>query len=68
MKCGCASVTDERGEPGGRKIRSHDCQKPFEATLTLTEYEKGNVACPTCGAKHVHQEAAAFFAVTSKKS
>jgi putative FmdB family regulatory protein len=45
-----------------------DCQKPFEVILTLTEYEKGNVTCPNCGAKHVHQEAAAFFAVTSKKS
>lgn len=45
-----------------------DCQKPFEVILTITEYEKGNIACPNCGAKHVHQEAAAFFAVTSKKS
>ena len=42
-----------------------DCNKPF---LTLEEYEKGQIKCPTCSKKHVHQEAAAFFAVTSKKS
>jgi putative FmdB family regulatory protein len=45
-----------------------DCQKEFETILTLAEYEKGQVKCPKCGGKHVHQEAAAFFAVTSKKS
>jgi putative FmdB family regulatory protein len=45
-----------------------DCQKEFELILTLAEYEKGNVKCPKCGGKHVHQEAASFFAVTSKKS
>jgi putative FmdB family regulatory protein len=45
-----------------------DCQKEFEMILTLSEYEKGEVKCPQCGKKHVHQEAAAFFAVTSKKS
>lgn len=45
-----------------------DCKKPFELILTLAEYEKGKVQCPNCGKEHVHQEAAAFFAVTSKKS
>jgi putative FmdB family regulatory protein len=45
-----------------------DCKKPFEVIITLAEYEKGVIKCPTCGKKHVHQEAAAFFAVTSKKS
>ncbi len=44
------------------------CNKPFEAILTLTEYEKGEIKCPECGSKRVHQVAAAFFAVTSKKS
>jgi putative FmdB family regulatory protein len=44
------------------------CKKPFEITLTLAEYEKGNIKCPKCGDKRVHQEAATFFAVTSKKS
>ena len=45
-----------------------DCKKPFEIILTLAEYEKNKVKCPKCSGKHVHQEAAAFFAVTSKKS
>ncbi len=45
-----------------------DCKKAFELILTLAEYEKGKVKCPKCGREHIHQEAAAFFAVTSKKS
>ena len=45
-----------------------DCNKPFEISPTLEEYEKNEIACPKCGGKHVHQEAACFFAVTSKKS
>ena len=45
-----------------------DCQKSFEVILTLAEYEKGGVACPGCGASHVHQDVTEFFAVTSKKS
>lgn len=45
-----------------------DCRKPFEIILTLAEYEKDKIECPKCGGKHVHQEAASFFAVTSKKS
>jgi putative FmdB family regulatory protein len=45
-----------------------DCKKPFENILTLAEYEKNKIKCPKCGSKRVHQEAAAFFTVTSKKS
>jgi len=45
-----------------------DCKKPFELILTLAEYEKGKIKSPKCGKEHVHQEAAAFYAVTSKKS
>ena len=45
-----------------------DCKKPFELILTLVEYEKGKIRCPKCGKEHDHQEAAAFFSVTSKKS
>ncbi len=45
-----------------------DCKKPFETILTLAEYEKNKIKCPKCGGKHVHQEAAAFFTVTAKKS
>jgi putative FmdB family regulatory protein len=45
-----------------------DCKKSFELILHLEEYEKGKIKCPKCGGKRVQQEAAAFFAVTSKKS
>jgi putative FmdB family regulatory protein len=45
-----------------------DCEKPFEVILSLAEYEKGKIKCPKCGREHIHQQAAAFFAVTSKKS
>jgi putative FmdB family regulatory protein len=45
-----------------------DCKRPFEILLTLAEYEQDKVKCPKCGGKDLQQEAAAFFAVTSKKS
>ena len=45
-----------------------DCKKPFEVILSLAEHEKGKIKCPHCGKQHVHQEAAAFFVTTSKKS
>jgi putative FmdB family regulatory protein len=45
-----------------------ECKKVFELALTLSEYEKGNFACPKCKSKKVEQKPAAFFAVTSKKS
>jgi putative FmdB family regulatory protein len=45
-----------------------DCHKPFETVLTLNEHDKQNPKCPHCGSRNVEQEAAAFFAVTSKKS
>jgi len=45
-----------------------DCHEPFEVVLTLTEHDKEKVTCPKCKGKNVEQEAAAFFAVTSRKS
>jgi putative FmdB family regulatory protein len=44
-----------------------DCHKSFEKVLTLKEHDEP-VKCPHCGSKHVEQEAADFFAVTSRKS
>jgi putative FmdB family regulatory protein len=46
----------------------NDCHKTFEQALTLDEHDHQLVKCPKCGSKNVEQEAAAFFAVTSKKS
>lgn len=45
-----------------------DCHKTFETVLTLNEHDQQNPKCPHCGSKNVEQEAAAFFAVTSRKS
>jgi hypothetical protein len=36
--------------------------------LHIAELEKGHVKCPECASEKVHQEVAAFSAVTSKKS
>ena len=45
----------------------NDCHKNFELVLSLHENDE-EVKCPKCGSKNVEQEAAAFFAVTSRKS
>ena len=44
------------------------CNKTFTRIMTLAEYGKGGFACPHCKSKKVEQKAAAFFAVTAKKS
>lgn len=44
-----------------------DCHKSFEKVLALVEHDNEPIAYPHCGSKNVEQEAAAFFAVTSKK-
>jgi len=46
----------------------NDCRKSFEKVLTLREHDGENIKCPHCGSKNTVQEAAAFYAVTSKKS
>jgi putative FmdB family regulatory protein len=46
-----------------------DCNKEFEVTLTLSEHDhEEKIVCPKCGSHKVHQMAASFTAVTSKKS
>jgi putative FmdB family regulatory protein len=45
-----------------------DCQHSFELVLSLSEHDKDNIRCPKCESKNVEQDAAAFYAVTSKKS
>lgn len=44
------------------------CKKNFTVILSLKEYEKGKVKCPSCRSSKVEQRPATFFAVTSKKS
>jgi putative FmdB family regulatory protein len=45
-----------------------DCNKSFEQTLTLHQHDGNQIRCPHCGGKNIEQEAASFYAVTSKKS
>jgi len=44
------------------------CEQPFEIVLTLHEHDEKKTVCPKCGGNKVHQMAAAFTVVTSKKS
>ena len=44
------------------------CKKSFVSIMTLAEYNKGSVNCPSCKSKKVEQKPSAFFAVTTKKS
>jgi putative FmdB family regulatory protein len=46
----------------------NDCHKTFERVLTLHEHDSEQMRCPHCGSQNIEQEAAAFYAVTSKKS
>jgi len=57
----------ENRECGGNDA-CKDCQNSFELILTLGEHDKSDIRCPKCGSKNVEQDAAAFYAVTSKKS
>jgi len=45
----------------------HSCKKIFSKTLTMTEYEEGEITCPNCGSDDVEQSWSAFYAITSKK-
>ena len=45
-----------------------ECNKNFTLTLSLKEYGKDKLKCPSCGSGKVEQKPAAFFAVTSRKS
>jgi putative FmdB family regulatory protein len=46
----------------------HECNKKFEHALHISELGKTPVKCPHCGSLKTEQQAAAFAAVTSKKS
>ena len=45
------------------------CKKDFEVVLTLKEHDHEEaIVCPKCKSHKVHQLAAAFTAMTAKKS
>lgn len=45
-----------------------DCDREFEQSLHMSDFDKQEVQCPNCGSKQVSQRVEAFSAVTSKKS
>ena len=45
-----------------------DCHEKFTEILHISDLTTSQVKCPHCGSKNVEQQAAAFSAVTSKKS
>jgi len=44
------------------------CNKSFSQILTLSEYDKGKIACPDCGSMNIEQKMSPFYDFTSKKS
>jgi len=46
----------------------NDCHQTFEQSLTLHQHDSEQMRCPHCGSQEIEQRAAAFYAVTSKKS
>jgi putative FmdB family regulatory protein len=45
----------------------HACAKPFSKTLTLKEYEEGEVACPDCGSEEVEDHPTGFYPINSRE-
>ncbi len=50
------------------EYRCQDCGKEFSVVMTMTEHDRGRVACPFCKGKEVVQQFSLFYAKTSKKS
>jgi putative FmdB family regulatory protein len=48
--------------------RCENCAKTFSITLSMSERDKGNIACPGCKADKVVKLYSTFYAKTSKKS
>ncbi|MBI3028436.1 MAG: zinc ribbon domain-containing protein [Candidatus Rokubacteria bacterium] len=44
------------------------CNKEISLTLTISERERGEYKCPSCGAKDLQPLLGAFFSKTSRKS
>ena len=45
-----------------------DCGKEFTEILHIADLFAHNAKCPSCGSTNTEQKAAAFMAMTSKKS
>jgi putative FmdB family regulatory protein len=44
------------------------CNKEVTVPMTISQHEKGDVACPQCGGRNLQPLVGTFFAKTSRKS
>ena len=67
---GRASTPEARGRLAvpNYEFRCRKCGADFTLALTLKEYEKKDVVCPTCKAADVERVFSTLQVVTSKKS
>ena len=50
------------------EYQCEECKNKFSVVLSVSEHNKGNVACPKCKKKEVKQLVTSFIAQTSRKS
>jgi len=50
------------------EYRCDICKNSFSSIQTMSEHDKGKVACPKCKSKKVKQQISLFTAKTSRKS
>lgn len=46
----------------------HSCKKTFSKTLTPSEYEEGDIACPNCGSDDIEERTSAVHPISSKET
>jgi putative FmdB family regulatory protein len=61
------------GRGGGMPMPSYEffcpkCNKEISLTLTISERERGEYKCPSCGSKDLAPLLGRFFSKTSRKS
>lgn len=62
------TVNEEEKHMPTYDYRCENCAKTFSVTLSMSERDKGNIACPVCKKNKVVQLYSTFYAKTSKKS
>jgi putative FmdB family regulatory protein len=45
-----------------------NCQRGVSLTMSISEHDKGQAACPQCAGKDLRPLVSAFFSQTSRKS
>jgi len=62
------TLSEEEKQMPTYDFRCESCAKTFSVTMSMSERDKGNIACPGCKEGKVVQLYSAFYAKTSKKS